>query len=777
MSFAETRQRWAVAITAWADAIAMRVARALPWSFLALRRALIPTLVWLVVAALFFVVPQSREVLHGLSEPVLRSFTQFDPTDQTSINLWALISYVATAVALGLAIWYAARLLCTVDADRGAPNALEVEPGAARLKQATRWYPRGLGVSALAAAIGALMYANYTPALSQWPALGLAVLALAGPLLLVIGRLLRRRRAPSAAATGCMVLGALALLAACMLLWLLHDKWPMRLWCMGAATLPALLLWFLVQRRDWLAARSDDERVRDAAVPQTFGSAIFTLLLLVAGSLSALLALWLLPPLAMRIVGTAAAALLFLGASALLLSGLHLLLRRVASNVPGFTAALLGLLAVGVALIGGEDLGDESLDDQPAARLNRPAAGPGSAASAPAATLMVNAHGGGLRAAVFTAQVLARADDASCGEFGQRVGAFSGASGGSLGIATYLLARQELLVREGGWPRDCNSRESGAPAKAPLTDIVTQALVQDHLSPVISRMLAVDAPHLPWAPVRGQALLDSWNGALIDALQTHYAKDKLPVTDIAAFALPLRALTGGFAVPPAVYFNATDSDTGHIVWFSNRDGGVVATHKRRPQPLHKMSVGQAVLHSARFPIVTPAGGFVPPWDAKATLARLIDGGYADNSGTTTLFDEAAMGLRLVDIDGNHPHSRSLCKDELKNEPERPPLLTAVRGLLQARTAHAESAVERLAGRRDAQRIGVQFNLVEVLEQKGHSRAAACLKVKRAQQAPLGWYLSYGAASVMATSARLGVERICDQLSIACRAAEVAPLAD
>ena len=120
MPFAALRERMAAAITAFTDAVAARVAPALPWIYLALRRALIPTLVWLVVAALFFVVPQSREVLHGLSEPVLQSFAEFDRTDRSSINLWALISYVATAVVLGFAIWYSARLLSTVDADRAA---------------------------------------------------------------------------------------------------------------------------------------------------------------------------------------------------------------------------------------------------------------------------------------------------------------------------------------------------------------------------------------------------------------------------------------------------------------------------------------------------------------------------------------------------------------------------------------------------------------------------------------------------------------------------------
>ena len=770
MPFAELRQRMAAAITAFTDAVAGRVAPGLPWIYLALRRALIPTLVWLVVAALFFVLPQSREVLHGLSEPVLQSFAEFDRTDRSSINLWALISYVVTAVVLGFAIWYSARLLSTVDADRGAPNALEVEPGLGGLKVATTWYPRGLGVSALAAAIGALVYANYTPRLSQWLALGLAVLAIAGPLLVAVGRLLGRD-APSLKGKVCIAIGALAGVIAFVLLWMLHSKWPIRLWCIGSATLPALLLSFLVRRRRMFAQAQRHEG-HDAARARAFGDAIATIVVLALGSGVALLALALLPPVVMRAYGSAAAALLFLAAAALTLSGAQLVFRRFASNVPGFTTATLAIVAVLIAWIGDEDLGGEKLAPKPQALLVQKAVPPGAAASAPGPSrpLYVNAHGGGLRAAVFTAQVLARADDATCGGFGKQVAAFSGVSGGSVGIATYLLARQELVAR-GGWGT-CARDASGKPIDTPLADIVTGALVQDHLSPVISRMLAVDAPHLWGSPVRGQALLDSWNGALIRSLQARFDDSK--ADDFAAFALPMAALTGGLDAPPAVYFNATDADSGHITWFSNTQGGVAATYRQAARPV-QLSVGQAVLHSARFPIVTPAGAFASPWDDKRT-ARLVDGGYADNSGTTTLFDVFALSgntaPRVINIDGN-PNPDSPCEKDGGN----PPLLTGVRGLLQARTAHASRAVERLARRTEAPLVSVQLDLAEALSREPpRSRSGGdidvCRRVARAQQAPLGWYMSYEAAAVVAKSAEFGVERICKTLQLQCEPAAV-----
>jgi hypothetical protein len=368
-------------------------------------------------------------------------------------------------------------------------------------------------------------------------------------------------------------------------------------------------------------------------------------------------------------------------------------------------------------------------------------------------------------------------------------------SGGSVGIATYLLARQELVAR-GGWGA-CARDAAGRTEHTPLADIVTGALVQDHLSPVISRMLAVDAPHLWGSPVRGQALLDSWNGALIRSLQARF--EGRPADDFAAFALPMAALTGGLATPPAVYFNATDADSGHIVWFGNAQGGVAATHGQPPGPV-QLSVGQAVLHSARFPIVTPAGALASPWHDQRT-ARLVDGGYADNSGTTTLFDtfvsSANTQPRVINIDGN-PNPDGPCEKDSGN----PPLLTAVRGLLQARTAHAARAVERLARRTDAPLVSVQLDLAEALsrEPRRAPRSAApegtdaarregtegakgapvrsgreidvCRRVARAQQAPLGWYMSYEAAAVVAKSAEFGVERICKTLHFPCAPATV-----
>jgi hypothetical protein len=349
-----------------------------------------------------------------------------------------------------------------------------------------------------------------------------------------------------------LVIGGLAYVAAAVLLFALLKP-VLAANNLGVAALPAGLLVFLVWRRRWLqtrtvpvAAAAGDSPVlppTDSAGRQRSFDDAFRMLcsvLLVGVGLMLLLA-WLGAAPA-RALGSAAAVLLFLSAAQLLFTTVHIGMRHLADNVPGLTTAFLLLFALAIALVGEESLGREELAAGSTAKPPIAADMPASATSPPKRLrpLYVNAHGGGLRAASFTAQVLARADDASCGRFGEQVAAFSGVSGGSLGIATYLVARQ-AHVANGAWDKSCTPGKSDA---TPLTDIVVRALVQDHLSPAVARMLAVDAPHLHlWRPPRrGQALLDSWQDALLDAL------DAAPATGARSrigFEQPLGALTGG----------------------------------------------------------------------------------------------------------------------------------------------------------------------------------------------------------------------------------------
>ena len=238
----------------------------------------------------------------------------------------------------------------------------------------------------------------------------------------------------------------------------------------------------------------------------------------------------------------------------------------------------------------------------------------------------------------------------------------------------------------------------------------------------------------------------------------------------------MQLLHGALSPPPAVYFNATDADSGHVVWFSNVANGQVATQEKSGAA--GVSVGQAVLHSARFPFVTPAGAYQAPWPHGKLVPRLVDGGYADNSGATTLLDVQRHGVPLsVNINGN-PSPVKACT---KEKDQYPPIVTAVLGLLQARSAHAEQALARLqesfAGERGKVEnlIDISLDLERVYRAPGQAEPP-CERIDRTLQPPLGWYMSYEAAVLLVHSSRAGAEDLCKRLNLTCyRLPELPPL--
>ena len=123
------------------------------------------------------------------------------------------------------------------------------------------------------------------------------------------------------------------------------------------------------------------------------------------------------------------------------------------------------------------------------------------------AQFAIHADGGGLRAALFTAEVLALADDLSCGDFGSHVFAASGVSGGSLGIATWAVMRAEL-TGDDPWA-DCKQLREKAGVREshsywnwnnpsyryrffPLWFSVLNTLSVDHLTAALTSTLTTD---------------------------------------------------------------------------------------------------------------------------------------------------------------------------------------------------------------------------------------------------------------------------------------------
>lgn len=106
----DARKSWLDCVT---DALEEVFAPAMPWLFLTLRRALIPTVCLNALAVLFYGVPQSSEVLFGLTEPVTHPVKRSGFA--SSVNFYPLLWYVVWSVLVSVSVWYSARLLCTVD--------------------------------------------------------------------------------------------------------------------------------------------------------------------------------------------------------------------------------------------------------------------------------------------------------------------------------------------------------------------------------------------------------------------------------------------------------------------------------------------------------------------------------------------------------------------------------------------------------------------------------------------------------------------------------------
>jgi len=241
--------------------------------------------------------------------------------------------------------------------------------------------------------------------------------------------------------------------------------------------------------------------------------------------------------------------------------------------------------------------------------------------------VIVAAEGGGIRAAYWTATLLAAIQEKEP-RFARHVYAISGVSGGSVGALVF----DALLAQgPGAGGRLC---DAGGKAEKSLELCAAHVLGEDFLSPALAAFLFPDLVQrfLPF-PVerfdRARALEASWE----DAWRTRMGNDRL--------AEPFDALWKGERAYriPSLLLNATWVETGQRMIASNLavDAGIfndtadVFSFIDYPIP-----ASTAAHLSARFTYVSPAGS-LRKRNAK-TAAHVVDGGYFENSGTATALD-------------------------------------------------------------------------------------------------------------------------------------------
>ncbi len=219
---------------------------------------------------------------------------------------------------------------------------------------------------------------------------------------------------------------------------------------------------------------------------------------------------------------------------------------------------------------------------------------------------IVTAEGGGIRAAYWTANVLAALHDAHP-QFADHVLALSGVSGGSMGTSVYA-----ALAAGGATAPAC--RKGGLQACAQAiggADLLSAPLAALLLSEPLNRITAW-IPGADRAAALDHALEQTWMATMGDN------RFIAPFGDVAARRM-------------LVLPNATVAESAQRLVITP-----LAAEKEfaNAQALdgREFSFSTATLLSARFPGLSPAGVYTP---AKGEAMRIVDGGFSDNSGTAT----------------------------------------------------------------------------------------------------------------------------------------------
>lgn len=220
--------------------------------------------------------------------------------------------------------------------------------------------------------------------------------------------------------------------------------------------------------------------------------------------------------------------------------------------------------------------------------------------------VMIASQGGGVRAAYWTAQVLADIQE-DVPQFEEHIYSYSGVSGGSLGIGTFkqLIAAQSTNLKQD----------------------VHQILSQDFLSPISAWLVVPDLiqkflPFPIYSVDRAKALEYSWEQAA-----------NIDSTDFFNTGF-LEAFADDESV---IIFNATKVENGFRT---------LVTNVKPPENLYSLTedffdatqtdvrLSTAISVSSRFPFISPPAVVFNAQGKK--WGHLVDGGYVENMGATPM---------------------------------------------------------------------------------------------------------------------------------------------
>jgi hypothetical protein len=255
--------------------------------------------------------------------------------------------------------------------------------------------------------------------------------------------------------------------------------------------------------------------------------------------------------------------------------------------------------------------------------------------------VLVTAAGGGIRAAYWTAAVLTALQDGdTTHNFGRNIFAISAVSGGALGAATY-----KALT-----PLDKPNCMKATSYRGCADEFLSGDFVGPNvLAAITGEPLQVISGGLAPFPARDVALQNAWS----------YQWFLVAGNNAPSFSDDFDALFKK-SPTPALLLNGTSLMTGRRTITSNLDVSSLRPNDTEmrancpqesgilnPAQYLKLSASAAVLTSARFPYVTPAGllsldGTEQYLDGTVhrvnCWAEIVDGGYVDNEGIVTMRD-------------------------------------------------------------------------------------------------------------------------------------------
>ena len=365
---------------------------------------------------------------------------------------------------------------------------------------------------------------------------------------------------------------------------------------------------------------------------------------------------------------------------------------------------------------------------------------------------LVACAGGGIRAAYWTSAVLCQLEDSARSNgtsFAAHTFALSGVSGGALGEVTFV----SLLVH-------------GPAGETRFTDNSRRLLNKDFLAADLAKMAFADLLQrfVPF-PITGfdraRSLEDAWAAAWKDEFHTNVLNesiDELYADAANAHVMVPHLLLNGTAVETGQRIITSDlairsrvKATGRTPSSGNFLDAIVAADKLSNAPIR---LSTAAHQSARFTYFSPAGRFPDG-------THVVDGGYFENSGASTLMDAlrsvqwriqtnhwTEVEPRLILI-SNEPIPQSSATTNWMSKFPGDVLgrllreaLSPVRALLNTRNARGNYAMEQAL---DYNWTGKNIYEFDLYQRQEGERLGKC---DEPAELPLGWTLSSCAINEM-----------------------------